>query len=158
MEFPIVAYLQSLKHSLLDPDNWRPITLTREWVELAPDEAGVYVLKHMGELVYVGETGNLRGRMQDLLNSRQHSVRRTLGKKLFSDHEGFAPATERVKFPDHIETLLNSHFTTNLSIAYLEVSLGRKELEELIDSELNPLFRLNKRGKRRSIKKRSLKL
>jgi hypothetical protein len=149
----IEKYLQTLKSMLLQEDNWQPITLSRKWALQAPSEAGVYALKEGGNLIYVGETGNLRGRMSDLLDSRQHSLRRTLGEKLYRGHDGFLKATASLKFPSEIETLLDSHMVTNLSIAYLPVPLGRKELEELIDKEdLKEGFRLNKRGKRKEKK------
>jgi hypothetical protein len=146
----IENYLNQQKNELMKPDNWRPIILTRLWAVQAPNEAGVYVLKEGDNLIYVGETGNLRGRMDDLLDSRNHCIRRTLGERLYSDHIDFQKATASLKFPPEIETLLNTHISDNLSIAYLAVPLGRKELEELINRELDVRFRHNKRGKRKS--------
>jgi hypothetical protein len=64
--------------------------------------------------------------------------------------DGFVMATDRVNFPKPIELLLIDYINANLQVAYLPVDLGRKELEELINSELNPDFRLNIRGKRKS--------
>lgn len=149
MEMSIGEYLRALQSKLLHADNWKAIRFSKEWVGQAPNAAGVYVLKEGNNLVYVGETGNLKGRMRDLLDSRQHCLRRTLGEKLYSTQEGFLKATASTKFPGQFEVLLNQHMTTSLMIAYLEVPLGRKELEELIDSELCPTYRLNKRGKRK---------
>lgn len=98
----------------------------------------------------MGETGNLKGRMNDLLDSRHHTVRRTIGQKLFSTMEGFQKATTKSKFPEHIESLVNEHICTKLSLAFLEVKLGRKELEELIEPSIGIDIRLNKRGKRKA--------
>ncbi|CAM3502118.1 GIY-YIG domain-containing protein [Flavobacterium longum] len=128
--------------------------MTRRWAESIPEEAGVYVMKENDKIVYVGETGNLQGRMYDLLDSRHHTVRRTIGEKLFSNEEGFTKATTRKKFPEHIEELVNNHICTNLYLAYLEVQLGRKELEEFIESDIEVETRLNKRGKRKKKKRK----
>ena len=114
--------------TLLREDNWSEIVLTRQWASKIPSKPGVYAVKENNELIYVGETGNLRGRMKDLLDSRHHVIRRTIGYNLFSTHEGFNKATTNNKFPDHIEILLNNHISTNLRLAHLPVELGRKEL------------------------------
>jgi len=143
----IEKYLLDLKLTLLKEDNWKEIVLTRQWTSSIPSKAGVYALKEENELVYIGETGNLRGRMTDLLDSRHHTVRRSIGKKFFALHEGFVPATTKNKFPDHIEILVNGHICNNLRIAFLPVSLGRKELEEFIEKDIKEGNKLNKRGK-----------
>jgi len=143
-------YLEALREALLHEDNWKRVVLTRAWAKLAPDKAGVYVLKRGEQLIYVGETGNLRGRMLDLLESRQHSVRRTLGSRLYSDQEGFVKATASRKFPPEFEQLLDEYIITNLMVAYVTVPIGRKELEELIDKSMGDSeHRLNKRSKRK---------
>jgi GIY-YIG catalytic domain len=146
----VEKYILDLKISLVGKGNWEKIQLTREWTSKIPQEAGVYVLKENSKLVYVGETGNLRGRMNDLLDTRHHSVRRTIGKKYFNNVKGFIPATTKIKFPDHIERLVNKYITENLKIAYLRVPLGRKELEEFIEKDIYKEIKLNSRGKRKT--------
>lgn len=149
MVIDVNQYLLDLKNKLLHPENWQQVILTRYWTSQIPSVAGVYVFKENENIVYVGETGNLKGRMNDFLDSRHHTLRRTIGQKLFSTHTNFIQATVKNKFPDRIEVLLNDYICTNLSLAYLTVSLGRKELEELIESEILKEIRLNKRGKRK---------
>jgi hypothetical protein len=87
--------------------------------------------------------------MSDLLDSRHHTVRRTIGERFFSTHDGFIKATTRKKFPDHIEVLVSNHLCNNLMVAVLAVDLGRKELEEMIQASIDAGIRLNKRGKRK---------
>lgn len=144
----VQEYLASLRENLLHNDNWQTVTMNREWANTIPSTAGVYVLRQGDTVVYVGETGNLRGRMRDLLDTRNHTVRRTIGKKFFSTHKGFVMATTSKKFPDHIEVLVNDHICSKLKVAVLPVALGRKELEELIQSSIDKGIRLNQRGKR----------
>ena len=146
----VEQYLLDLQTKLLHVDNWQRIILTRKWASQIPSVAGVYVLKQNDEIVYVGETGNLRGRMADILDSRNHTVRRTLGERLFSSHEGFKQANAKTKFPQHIEDLLNTYIGETMYLAYLNVPLGRKELEEVLEVTIGREVRLNKRGKRKS--------
>lgn len=146
----VLNYLTDLKAKLFNVDNWKEIELNRQWTSTIPSKAGVYVLKHGEEIVYVGETGNLKGRMNDLLDSRHHTIRRTIGKKLYSHYPDFIQATTKIKFPDKYERLLNEHICKNLKIAYLTVELGRKELEEIIEQEIKTEIKLNKRGKRKT--------
>ena len=68
----------------------------------------------------------------------------------YSSIDGFVKATNKIKFPNHIELLINEHISDKLQFAYLEVSLGRKELEEMIEILIEKDIRLNKRGKRKS--------
>ena len=142
-------YLEKLRQKLFRQDNFRQVTMTREWAKEIPSKAGVYVFKDNEKIVYVGETGNLRGRMKDLLDSRHHTIRRTIGVKFYSTIDGFVKATTKFKFPEHIEILVNGHICEKLLLAYVEVSLGRKELEEMIESNIDKEVRLNKRGKRK---------
>lgn len=146
----VLNYLTDLKDKLLNEENWKEIELTRKWTSTIPSKAGVYALKHGEEIVYVGETGNLKGRMNDLLDSRHHTIRRTIGKILFSHQSNFIQATTKIKFPDKYEELLNKHICENLKIAYLTLELGRKELEELVEKEMKAEIKLNKRGKRKT--------
>jgi hypothetical protein len=141
----INEYLESLYHKLRNPHNWKSITLSRDWTRQAPDSAGVYILISEGEIVYVGETSNLRKRMSHLLNTQNHCVRRTLGNLHYSSIKGFKPASSHIKFPDHIEELLNAHIMNNIKVAYITVLLGRKELEVKINKTIPDDIKLNKR-------------
>lgn len=144
------GYLDMLESRLLEETNIRKVEMTRKWTADIPAEPGVYVFIDAGQVVYVGETGNLQGRMTDLLDSRHHTVRRTIGERFYITVQGYAKATTKIKFPQHIEILVEEHLCTRLSLAYLPVELGRKELEEQIHDKIAVEVRLNKRGKRKS--------
>jgi len=143
-------YLKALEQNLLRPDNFSIVEMSKAWAKKIPSKAGVYVFKDKDQIVYVGETGNLRGRMKDLLDSRHHTIRRTIGVKFYSTIDGFVKATTKIKFPEHIELLVNEHICKKLLLAYLPVTLGRKELEEMIEFNIDKEVRLNKRGKRKA--------
>lgn len=150
----IEQYTASIKAHLLSDANWRDVMLTRDWANgNVPDDAGVYVFKMNNDLVYVGETGNLRKRMLDMLDSRNHVLRRTLGKLLFEGRTDFTPATTSAKFCDEIEKLLDDHIVSSMQVSWQVVPFGRKEIEESIFDEIDIEIRLNKRGKRGTNKK-----
>lgn len=148
----VEKYLEQLQSEILLESNWKPVLLTQEWIDQAPNEAGVYVIRLLKEkhLIYVGETGNLRGRMGDLTRTVNHSCRRSLGKYHFSTRADFVAATSKMKFADDIEQLLDDYMKKELEVAFLHVELGRKELEEKIEKGLHIMYRLNKRGKRKA--------
>lgn len=147
-ENQIASYLKELEVSLLNPENFQEIRLTNEWASKAPNEAGVYILLEGHQVIYVGETGNLKGRMRDLRDTRNHVLRRTIGHTFYREHEHFTMATSKQKFPEEIEMLVSDHLCKRLKISYLPIALGRKELEELIQSKIPTSIRLNQRGKR----------
>ena len=124
-----------------------PIRLTTEWAKRFPEKPGVYCVFAKGELIYVGETGNLRGRMRDLRDTRNHSLRRQLGDEVFGGCRGFRSANSSRKFPRVIEDRLNRHMERHLLVRGLSVLLGRKEIEEqLIDRERPRYNRRKRRG------------
>jgi len=129
-----VEYLQNLASKILFIEKRYPIKLTREWANSFPKKAGVYIFREIDNVIYIGETGYWPGRMNDLLDTRNHSFRRTLGKLKFSNETTFSKATTSKKFSIEIESLLNKYIISNLTVSTIEIILGRKELEEyLID-------------------------
>jgi len=145
-----LPYLQHFCEKLLAAENWQPVVLTREWAKSISLAAGVYVIRHDNEIVYVGESGSLSGRMLDLLNTKNHTVRRSLGKKYFSTHIEYKKASSTVGYALSIELLLNEFINKNLTVAFLEMSLGRKELEDFIVSSIDKGLRLNIRVGRKA--------
>jgi hypothetical protein len=133
-------YLTNLADSLVNKNNKQRISLNRSWTKQFPKEAGVYALFEGRELVYTGETCSLKERMLDILNSRHHTVRRKIGAFNFSKVRGFSPASSKIKFPDHIEKLVIDWMENKVTLCYVEVTLGRKELEEFIQNKYNPKY------------------
>lgn len=145
-ELQISEYLKELEDNLLGKQKL-PIRLDFEWVKEFPFSPGIYAIFENDKIIYVGETGSIRKRMNDLRNTLNHTFRRTTGEILFSTREDYRKASSSIKYPDNIEKELENWMKRNLSISYLCVKLGRKELEELI-IDRNPKI-LNKRIKRK---------
>lgn len=142
----IEEYLLKLEHNLLIESKREIIELTREWAANFPDSAAVYLFRENGEVCYVGETGSLRGRMNDILNTKNHTARRNLGNTHFSYLPTYEKASSSKSFADDIEEMLNDWIKKRLTLSFIKVDLGRKELEERIFSKLQPKY--NKKGKR----------
>lgn len=123
-----------------------PITLSRDWAnQKVPNEPGVYAVFEGGNLVYVGESGSLRDRMIDLLDSRHHQLRRNIGRKLFRHHAGFEDANSRTKFPPPIELQVEDYIQRTLKIAHYPIYLGRKEIEEKLFETKSPKYNIKGR-------------
>lgn len=131
---------------LLDQSNWRDMELTRNWARTFPVGSGVYALFENGTPVYFGETGSLRARVMDMLNSRHHTVRRALGELRFKNVPGYRPATSSIKYPEHIEQMVQETML-RLKICTTVVAFGRKEFEEYAGAKYrSELNRSSKRG------------
>lgn len=83
-------YLAYMYQQLLSTEI-KKIVPTREWANEYPNEPGVYLIRDKDEIIYVGETGSIRGRMKAIIDTRNHVIRRTLGKKLFFTLKGTHP-------------------------------------------------------------------
>lgn len=137
--------LECIERQLFDQRNWQSIDLTRSWAKKQPQTAGVYMLFDEGKPIYVGETGKISGRITDMLDSRRHTVRRSIGEAFFSRQDGYVKATTKQKHPEHIEDLVQNHLK-KLKISVLPINFGRKEFEEYIFEKYNPA--LNRQSKR----------
>jgi hypothetical protein len=130
---------------LCDPVTASPLAGNAEWVRRFPSNPGVYCVFEEDVLIYSGETGSLKGRMRDLLDSRHHILRRHLGTAKFGSHSAYQPATNRLKFPAVIEALLNEFIVGHLRVNAVPVALGRKEIEERILELKSPRYNVKLR-------------
>lgn len=120
----------------------------RQWAKMhqIPRSEGVYAVFKDNTLCYVGETACLRKRMNDMYDSRNHTIRRTIAQKEFSENVGYIKPTSHNKADEQTEHLINE-FMEKLEIVYLEVKLGRTELEEWIMQNHNPIYNVKRKRK-----------
>jgi len=131
---------------ILNKDNFKVVKLTRDWTREFPREAGVYVVFESGQICYVGETGSLRGRMADMLNTANHVIRRNIGHDKYTAHPKFERASSRQRFHLDIEKLIENELKNNFHISYLAIDIGRKEFEEWLIGKHPTKY--NNKGKR----------
>jgi len=92
--------------------------------ENVPNEAGIYaVFENRDNLLYIGESGNLKDRMSEMNRTVNHSFRKQLG------HLRYNGVKSRKKFTEDIERLLDEYFENNLFVSFLPVNYGRLEIE-----------------------------
>ena len=139
-------YLEELEDELSNAPKFK-VDLSTEWINTFSTKAGVYAVYQGQAMIYIGETGCIRKRMNDLRNTMNHTLRRLLGEKMFSTRSDYKRASSTQKYSPEIESELEKWMCQNLQISSIPVSLGRKELEERITS--TNLQLLNKRTKRK---------
>jgi hypothetical protein len=146
----IDSYFKAIFVELSKSGNKRNVVLTRTWSKQFDKMRGVYFIFENNELKYVGETGSLNGRMTDLLNTKNHTLRRSIGERNFSKEKGYLKANSKLSYVPTIEKKLNEYMEANLTVSCLPLEIGRKEFEEwVIESNPDILF-YNKRKKRKT--------
>lgn len=107
-----------------------------------PNSPGVYAIFLFDELIYIGETSDIKSRMKDLKNTYNHTLRKKLGKSFFKD-----ALIINQKFSEEIENRLNLIFQHGITISFIEVNFGRSEIENhLISRNQNLLNGTSRRG------------
>jgi hypothetical protein len=123
------------KHKFKNNNIWRKTTIL--------NVSGVYALfEGTDKLIYVGESGNLRDRMNEINRTVNHSFRKQLGASRFGGIKS------RKKFTDEVENLLDTFFKDHLYVSFIEVNFGRLEIESFIISNHQELL-LNAEKKRK---------
>ncbi len=118
-------------------------TFDKKWSDNFPKKAGIYGIFYKENLVYVGESANLKERMKEVKRTYNHSFRRKLGKFLQPN-----AIIENGKFTKELETLLDENYIKYLSFTYKEVIFGRIEIENyLMQRNEGVLNSIGKRGK-----------
>jgi hypothetical protein len=145
----VIKYFTSIQEYLMKNENRKPILLTRDWTKSFPNTAGVYCIFEDDTLKYVGETGSIKGRMADLLNTKNHNFRRLLGNVKYSSHIGYEKANSYKSFNPEIELKLNNWIINHCKVACLPINIGRKEFEDWLQDAYSEIIFLNKRKKRK---------
>jgi len=140
-------YLDYLINNLINKEK-NNIVLNRVWSKDFSNSPGVYIFFENDKVVYVGETTSIKERMRDILDTRHHTLRRKIGAFNFSDIPEYKKANSKTKFPSIIEDLVSNWMVKKMKLSFIEVRLGRKELEDLIIKKYNPKYNsISKRGK-----------
>lgn len=113
------------------------------WRESLPAKPGIYALYEGNHtLLYIGETGNLRERMNEINRTVNHTFRKELG------HKRFGGTKSKKKFEPEVELKLDEFFTDTLHVAYLIVNYGRLEIEtSIITNNQSQLLNSEKKRK-----------
>jgi len=99
----------------------RRLTASADWFADVPQRAGVYAIWDIdtAELVYVGETSDLRARFVDLGRYENHTFRRTAARLL---------RVPRAAGEEQLSAAMARRF----EIGFCQVAFGRAEVEEYL--------------------------
>lgn len=142
-------YFLDIYEHLMIPRNQKKVLLTRDWVKTFPTSPGVYCFFKNGKLRYVGESGKLSARMADMLNTKNHNLRRLIGEDEFSNLPGYEKANSKKSFIPKIENLLNNLLLQHFTVSCLPIHLGRKEFEDWLQDKHPEIVFYNKKKKRK---------
>lgn len=79
--------------------------------------------------------------MRDLRCTYNHTLHRKIGRENFKDDTAYYPASSSKKFHSTIEEKLDVYAMENLKVSYIELVIGRKEVEQaFIKSKLAPIY------------------
>ncbi len=141
----IEEYLAKLEDELLIESERHSIELTSEWAKSFPEESAVYLFREDCKVCYVGETGSLRGRMFDIRYTKNHTLRRNLGNHHYFRLPNYEKPSSKKGFSHDIEIKLDDKIQKHLTLSYITISLGRKELEERLFDKLKPEYNLQRK-------------
>ncbi|PCH78089.1 MAG: hypothetical protein COB98_01640 [Flavobacteriaceae bacterium] len=125
-ENELVQITNEIEKNLLDKANRLKFTYNTNWKENFPEAAGVYAAFENSELIYIGQTSELRSRMSDIRRTYNHTLRKKIGKREFKG------VLIKNKFSEEIEEKLTQYMVENISFSYQEISFGRLEVESLL--------------------------
>ncbi|WP_298247334.1 GIY-YIG nuclease family protein [uncultured Christiangramia sp.] len=118
----------------------------KKWSSNFPSEAGIYAIYDQDNLVYVGETANLKERMKEVKRTYNHSFRKKLGKFLVEGSK-----IVKGKFGEKLELRLNDYYLERINFRYKEINFGRLEVESYLIHRHCDNGLLNSPGKRNRI-------
>lgn len=134
------AFVDEFEKILLNTDKIA-FNFDKKWSSNFPNKPGIYAIFDQGELVYIGETADLKERMKDVKRTYNHSFRKKLGRHLYDAQ------IVKNKYSDQVEADLNEYFELNLTFTFRVLIFGRLEVETCLINR-NKKTLLNSIGKR----------
>lgn len=144
LEKDVLVNLLKQSHDTLLSSERLKFKKCKQWrLNFIPSVPGVYAFFDAnGAILYIGETGNLRERMNEVNRTVNHSFRRQLGCTKYSGIKS------KKKFSLDIEVLLDAFFDEHLYVSFIEVNFGRLEIETYLITRYQQSI-LNSKKKRK---------
>ncbi len=143
----IESYFTEIKDYLINKQNQNKLSLIRN--QCSEINAGVYCIFIDNKIRYIGESGCIQKRINDLLNTKNHSFRRSFGELYFSSNPLYKKVSSSLSYHSDIEALLSVKMNKDLSYSFFPMKIGRKEFEEWFQDYYSEIEFLNKRKKRK---------
>ncbi len=135
----VADLLRAAEAHLFAVANRKSVDLTLEWKNSFTEEPGAYVIFDGDKPVYIGEGANLRKRLNNLRQTRQHVLNWHLGRDLFSTRPDYNKANSRTKYSEAIERDLKQEMQ-KLKVCVMPVSEGRKIVEDYLILKYKPKY------------------
>jgi predicted GIY-YIG superfamily endonuclease len=143
-EKDVHTFFDSREAELTAPASRTPFEFTADFRKALPTKGGVYVVFHERDVIYVGETTSLRHRLGvHMRNPENHVLALKLARLLYDKANGNGSAGSTRKFKESHKAATREWIRQNLSVSYVHLPIGRKELEERLVGKYDPEF--NKR-------------
>lgn len=121
----IEAIIEKIEYNLLNNSRLQ-FTYDTDWNKNFPQSSGIYAIFDNSNLVYIGQTSDLRSRMSDIRRTYNHTFRKKLGLSRLNGK------IINNKFSDEIEENLTAYMVKNLSFTHYEIPFGRLEIETVL--------------------------
>lgn len=134
-----------VENRLFDRNNRIKFERTSKWrnKHLTNKEV-IYALFKDEQLIYIGETGDLKKRMSDITRTANHTLRKKIGGKVFN----VFLEKDKGKFNDYVEEKIDKYFDEKLYLSFVEVNFGRLEIETfLVTQHQDKIFNSLKKRK-----------
>jgi predicted GIY-YIG superfamily endonuclease len=140
-EAEVNAYLDARGAELLDPARRGNVAFDEAFRTSIPATGGVYAFFYGNELFYIGETTSLRQRLANhMRNPENHVLALKIARQLHDRIHGEGAAGSQKKFVEEHKESTRQWVVQNLQVAYVPLTIGRRELEERLCAQLAPMF------------------
>jgi hypothetical protein len=124
-EIKIITIKENIEYHLLNDEKLQ-FSYDTNWKNHFPKLAGIYAIFENSNLVYIGQTSELRSRMSDIRRTYNHTFRKKIGLLRLNG------AIIKSKFSNEIEDKLTAYMVNNCSFTYCAIPFGRLEVESFL--------------------------
>lgn len=137
----IGRFLTAREAELFDSQLRVVAALDTQFRDSLPVGGGTYAFFHGDSIFYVGETTSLRQRLAThMRNPENHVLLLKIARLLYDQEHGDGTAGKMKKFEEAHKKKTRAWVRNNLHVAHARLSIGRKELEEMLVSKHSPPF------------------
>lgn len=136
----IEEYLTDLENQLLNNSSEIKIELTSIWANSFSNQASVFLFREDGVICYVAETSSIKEEINGIFFIKNHAFRRSFGEKYCAEILNYKKSSFRNGFSEDVEALINERMVATLTLSYILVDLGRRELEVLLNNRFLPKY------------------
>lgn len=136
----IEEYLIDLENILINRVEEHKVCFSKKLLQSFPNKPAVYIFREDNEICYIGETYSLRACMFYFLYRKNHTFIKNVVDAYSSNCDNYIESNSKQSFSIYKDELLKKIFKSDFTLSYIEVSLGRKELEDRLLDKYKPKY------------------